>query len=785
MIIKSMHIISFGGLKNRDVELSPGVNVLCGANESGKTSAAMFIKFIFYGLSSKSTKSAPSERQRYVNRDTMQAAGFIIAETEEHQLYRLERALILSDNAPSREKIRIINQSTGETITGQNPGDYFFGVPEEVFVSTSFVSQSAAMKPDISRLDGVMNYSSSGGAVENLLTSASEDIDVKRGMKKLDTLRRELCHKNGSGGEINELKEKRAALAKELKSTESRAAEIISVGASLDDIKKRAAELEATRERYAELFTALDKIVLKRRIDSMEQTRERLGEISKQLEGISSSPLSPECEESISSAERDIRAYDELVIAYSDGYSGFEESGFTPESDFNPESDFDASSGGAEYENYESGELNSELSEPDVLTDEAHEDLDEANRLFNDSRTKMAVSIALMIAGIIGLGAFAVLYFFNTDLYSIPLIITLALVIVGVVFISRCIKAKSKLGEILDKWDAESIDELEVAMSDRLASVRAKVKAETERDKNLDAAKIRFNTAEAYVNSLAESAGIQRSDSIYETITSLRAIIADAKKRREELNSLSEKLKGRLDALSELVENVDPVSAQAEAEKVLSTDIGQAALSLTPSELKEAVRERDFTKSALKSALKRKTALEEKMLELGRLSHTPDEYRSMINSLDEKIEELSLRHEACELAMKVIGEAGESMRSGIITRLADSASGLMRSCTPHEKVALDSALTPSLTSRDKILPSEIMSRGTADLTYISLRSALCGEVYESERPLTVLDESFAHVDLSRTRNFMRALSDGQYLILTCREDEAEAAVSLGMNVVRL
>ena len=46
MYIKKMHIISFGTLTDRDIELSPGLNVIEGPNESGKTSAAMFIKFL-------------------------------------------------------------------------------------------------------------------------------------------------------------------------------------------------------------------------------------------------------------------------------------------------------------------------------------------------------------------------------------------------------------------------------------------------------------------------------------------------------------------------------------------------------------------------------------------------------------------------------------------------------------------------------------------------------------------------------------------------------------------
>ena len=168
MYIKSLHIISFGGLRNRDIELTPGVNILCGENESGKTSAAMFIKFIFYGLGSKSQKGSSSERQRFVNRDTMQASGFMIVETDSRTSYRLERTLILSDNSPAREKVRIINLTTGETVSSQEPGEYFFGVTEDIFISTCFVSQSASLKPENSKLDGVLSTSDKN---ENLLQS--------------------------------------------------------------------------------------------------------------------------------------------------------------------------------------------------------------------------------------------------------------------------------------------------------------------------------------------------------------------------------------------------------------------------------------------------------------------------------------------------------------------------------------------------------------------------------------------------------------------------------------
>ena len=51
MIIKRIHIAAFGPLRDFDCELYSELNLIKGENESGKTSLAMFIKFIFYGLS--------------------------------------------------------------------------------------------------------------------------------------------------------------------------------------------------------------------------------------------------------------------------------------------------------------------------------------------------------------------------------------------------------------------------------------------------------------------------------------------------------------------------------------------------------------------------------------------------------------------------------------------------------------------------------------------------------------------------------------------------------------
>ena len=46
MIIKKIHINAFGKLKNYDLDLQSGLNVVYGANEYGKSTIMEFIKMI-------------------------------------------------------------------------------------------------------------------------------------------------------------------------------------------------------------------------------------------------------------------------------------------------------------------------------------------------------------------------------------------------------------------------------------------------------------------------------------------------------------------------------------------------------------------------------------------------------------------------------------------------------------------------------------------------------------------------------------------------------------------
>lgn len=61
MIIKRITVKNFGKLKNRTMDLSPGINLLYGENESGKTTTHTFVKSMLYGIQRQRGRAAKKD----------------------------------------------------------------------------------------------------------------------------------------------------------------------------------------------------------------------------------------------------------------------------------------------------------------------------------------------------------------------------------------------------------------------------------------------------------------------------------------------------------------------------------------------------------------------------------------------------------------------------------------------------------------------------------------------------------------------------------------------------
>lgn len=65
MLIKKLQINNFGKLKNKEITLNSGINVVYGENESGKSTLLDFIVSMFYGINKNKNGKDISNYDKY------------------------------------------------------------------------------------------------------------------------------------------------------------------------------------------------------------------------------------------------------------------------------------------------------------------------------------------------------------------------------------------------------------------------------------------------------------------------------------------------------------------------------------------------------------------------------------------------------------------------------------------------------------------------------------------------------------------------------------------------
>ena len=76
------------------------------------------------------------------------------------------------------------------------------------------------------------------------------------------------------------------------------------------------------------------------------------------------------------------------------------------------------------------------------------------------------------------------------------------------------------------------------------------------------------------------------------------------------------------------------------------------------------------------------------------------------------------------------------------------------------------------------IPSELLSAGTRDVAYLSLRLALIKKIYDEDIPPIIFDESFCQLDANRLKRMLEVLSSFteqgiQVFIFTSQKRESE------------
>lgn len=133
------------------------------------------------------------------------------------------------------------------------------------------------------------------------------------------------------------------------------------------------------------------------------------------------------------------------------------------------------------------------------------------------------------------------------------------------------------------------------------------------------------------------------------------------------------------------------------------------------------------------------------------------------------------------------------MRESITPKFTENLSNSIKSITSGKyktvKVNEENGLILE-TENGNYITASILSQGTIDELYLSLRISSINELTPENMPI-ILDETFAYFDKNRLQNILKLLNSNygnkQIVILTCtqREEEALREINIPYNKITL
>lgn len=145
--------------------------------------------------------------------------------------------------------------------------------------------------------------------------------------------------------------------------------------------------------------------------------------------------------------------------------------------------------------------------------------------------------------------------------------------------------------------------------------------------------------------------------------------------------------------------------------------------------------------------------------------------------------------EGIDLAMEVIGIIGQRLQNEIGSQICDRTSEVLSELTrgKYHQVSVDKDLQMGVSTRQRYIPVEQLSRGTMEQVHFALRMAV-GDVLCSQEPLPViLDDVFAMYDEGRLMETLQWLIEHkqQVLVFTCHKREEQILNAYGMPYHRV
>ncbi len=758
MYIENIKIGNFGKLQDREYDLSRGVNIIEGKNESGKTTIGEFIKFVFYGLSNKIDYTTDmSERKRHISWKSNDASGSIVINTGEKR-YRIERSL-LPHGSTYRDEVTVVDLANNSEVTGiKNPGEFFFGIPEEVFTHTVYVRQA----------DGAyFNGESIGQAVENIFYSADESVNTEKALKKLDDARILLKHKKNTGrGLLDRLEKEKEDLSLRLEKAREDNSALLKKEEALRDNKIAALKNKNDIQTFSEIIRKKELYTV---IEKFENVKAKSENIAKYQKG-----------------------EDELITAATfNGFFPDREYAMRLESAKNELSFLkkELDSASAEYTDDFKSAISSVVAET-IRKSGGRQGI--ANLLEGlKKKTKFFFAAGLVFTAITVLAALLAFVFAKTQMNTSLLfggvgIVSLVLSVVCLSARTKNLKKTHKLFDIFSVENEKGLFALITKFEDEeIHKTRsAEMRAYFEKQKEIAKGNLESSIDKALL--VLGEWGIRIDDRSFDGVT--KAICDALSDMREiELNIAKyekeiDKEKAAREVLTKQLQGYDQESIIQEYDSI------KADLDM---DIVDAKTGYDFCIMQKDALAEKISLLEKELAELRVGKEDPSELMANLSAVDMRYKELSLKYDAYVLAYEKLRSAGDSLRSRLAPGLSEVSGRLMSALTngKYRQIGVSDKLKMTYTFEEGgtvyTKGIENVSAGTGDIAYVCLRLALAELFGKKNGKLPVVfDEAFARLDDVRLKNMLALAAnfsenDAQSIIFTSQTREAEIMKDVG------
>ena len=773
MKLLSLHIDAFGKLRDFKIDFENGITEILGENGYGKTTLAVFIKSMLYGMPDNRDKG--KIRKKYAPWSGGDFGGTLDIETKKGR-YRIVRRF--TPKTGDTFELLSLDTLLPTDDYGENIGSELFGIDAESYEKCTYLPQ---YEVDIKMTDSI------GARLSALLEGSAESdmLDFSEAIESIKARRRELELYKGSGGLIEDEKNELAECEKSIAALEGKlreAAKAKNDAAALEnEAKVIEQDIELLEKKLAEenenRLARNDFEMYLRFLRECEECKADLNRTEAQFFcGI------PEKEE--------LDIADELAREISFARKKRAESVLCgDEAEYQTLKEAFGDEAPNTYELTQRGidarELQKKREELLTFTAEAlkcKESVPEAK----PSRQKMffgcgvvsgVVGILLMVVGVFGVFALCA--------------VGALMIAVGIGAFALSAAEKRKANELAAKLSA-----IRAESDEKQRAVLQKKNEISSLEAELDAFLKKYKT---------ETQGGEYSTALgrlAENAARYESLRSDVKKRDRDIEVLDAQIEKKEKALADFLQKYgfwgDNEKAPNEIAELKSTLERQKNELLEKTKRAESFKKEkniqgepkkseldaDQLKGAVEAARRKQreygeqgSRLWERAERLEIEAEALPTLKDRKETLKQLIEENSERRDIYDKTEKLISKAKENLSSRYIVNMKNSFAERFAAITDNEReISLDSKLEIKLRDEGGAKKASEYSTGWQAVIAVCLRLSLIDSLYSDERPFVILDDPFVNLDrdkLARALFVLCELSrDTQIVYLTCHESRS-------------